>query len=144
MGLRSLIAAALMPLIAVGADALELTGTASRIIDGDTLAICNDVACHKVRLCGIDAPESGKSGAAAATLKLTNLAYNKPVRCVQVGNGTPCDGRSKRISRDRIVAQCFVGAIDIAAAMVRDGRACDAVRYSGGAYSKNGGAVCAP
>jgi hypothetical protein len=62
----------------------------------------------------------------------------KAVRCVQVGDGTPCDGRSKATNRDRIVAQCFVDGADVAASLVGQGVACDWVKFSGGAYSQNG------
>ena len=39
------------------AGAETLTGTVDKIVDGDTFWICEDNACHKIRLCGIDAPE---------------------------------------------------------------------------------------
>jgi endonuclease YncB( thermonuclease family) len=30
--------------------------------DGDTLWICDDIACHKIRLCGTDVPEMRYEG----------------------------------------------------------------------------------
>jgi endonuclease YncB( thermonuclease family) len=57
------------------------------------------------------------------------------VRCIQVGGGTPCDGRSPRTSYDRVVAQCFVGGADVSVQMVERGSACDWTRFSGGTYS---------
>jgi endonuclease YncB( thermonuclease family) len=65
------------------------------------------------------------------------------VRCVQVGNGTVCDGRSKPTNRDRVVAQCFVDDIDVAAVLVERGLACDWKTFSGAYYSRDGkGRAC--
>jgi micrococcal nuclease len=63
------------------------------------------------------------------------LDEGRRVRCVQVGGGTPCDGRSRPTSGNRTVAQCFVGDLDIAAEMIRGGHACDWPKFSGGYYS---------
>jgi hypothetical protein len=41
------------------------------------------------------------------------------------------------------VAQCFIGHDDVAELLVREGVACDWVRFSGGYYSRGGhGPVC--
>jgi hypothetical protein len=37
-----------------------------------------------------------------AKAALTSLIGGKDVRCVQVGSGTPCDGRSRPTNRNRI------------------------------------------
>jgi endonuclease YncB( thermonuclease family) len=58
------------------------------------------------------------------------------VHCLQVGLGTPCDGRSKPVNKKRAVAQCFIGDKDIAAEMIRLKQACDWPFYSGGARSR--------
>lgn len=42
--------------------AAELTGTIDKIVDGDTLWLCEEKACHKIRLCGIDTPERSEPG----------------------------------------------------------------------------------
>jgi hypothetical protein len=70
--------------------------------------------------------------------RAATVLSGKPVRCVQVGGGTPCDGRSKPTNRDRIVAQCFAEESDIAATMVEGGFACDWIKFSGGHYSQGG------
>ena len=121
--------------------AAETKGTASKVVDGDTLWICSHSACTKVRLCGINAPELGDLGGEEARAALQSLVGSKVVTCIQVGGGTPCDGRSRPTSYDRIVAQCFVDGRDLAAAMVDGGRACDWVQFSGGFYSQNGRGV---
>jgi endonuclease YncB( thermonuclease family) len=68
----------------------------------------------RVRICGIDAPERGQPGYSQAAGVLSNMIEGKLVYCLQVGEGTPCDGKSKPNSRDRIVAQCFIDKLDIA------------------------------
>ena len=54
--------------------------------------------------------------------------------CLQVGEGTVCDGKSKPTSRDRIVAQCFLDKLDVAEEMAKSGTACDWPKFSGGHY----------
>lgn len=102
------------------------------MIDGDTIT----VGRHKIRLCGIDAPERGEPGYQEATAFLEALVQDKTIACTPVGEGTPCDGRSERKSRDRLVATCFVDGKDIAAEMVRAGHAKDWPKFSGGYYSR--------
>lgn len=121
------------------ADAGHISGTAGKIVDGDTLWVCDASACHKIRLCGIDAPDLRDPGGQNARGALEALIEHENVTCTPVGEGTPCDGRSARTSYDRIVAQCFVGATDLADALVQAGHACDWVRYSNGYYSDQPG-----
>ena len=105
---------------------------ADSIVDGDTLY----VGRLKYRLCGIDAPERDQSGYREATYYLKSLTRGKSIRCTPVGQGTPCDGRSKPRSYDRIVAQCFVDGKDLAAEMVKAGHAVDWPKFSGGHYAR--------
>lgn len=128
--------------IAPGADAAEFSGSVDKVVDGDTFWLCDARACHKIRVCGIDAPEKGKPGYQASTNALRGLVNGKAVRCVQVGNGTPCDERSKPTNHDRIVAQCFADGADIAVPLVQRGFACEWVKFSGGLYSGQGGSRC--
>ena len=89
---------ALAVLIAFGvsiANATEFSGSVDKVIDGDTFYVCDDTACSKIRLCGINAPERGKPGGKESTEFLKGLVFKKFVRCVQVVKGTPCDRRSK-------------------------------------------------
>lgn len=98
----------------------------ARVIDGDTL----DIAGTRVRLEGIDAPESGQGcvGAwggswncgTAATRALAALVAGREVRCKG----------SERDSYDRLIAICHVEATEINAEMVRSGHAWAFVRYS--------------
>ncbi len=95
------------------ANAGNITGTADKIVDDDTLWICDQSACHKIRLCGIDTPELHDSGGEDARAVLEALVEGKVVACTPVGEGTVCDGRSARTSYDRIVAQCFASENDV-------------------------------
>jgi endonuclease YncB( thermonuclease family) len=80
------------------------SGLAITVQDGDTFTIHDAAAGNKiVRLCGVDSPERGHQGHQQAKDALTALIGGKTVRGVQVGSGTPCDGRSKSTSRGRIV-----------------------------------------
>jgi endonuclease YncB( thermonuclease family) len=130
-------------ILAVPAYATEFTGRAERIVDGDTFWLCNQTTCNKIRLCGVDAPERGDRGYGESTSALEALVRSEEVSCIQVGGGTPCDGRSRSTNRDRIVAQCFVNGKDIAAYLVETNFACDWVKFSGGHYGKANGRTCA-
>ena len=93
----------------------ELTGTVSRIVDGDTLWLktAPDAEPMVIRLEGIDAPESCQAGGADATQALTKLALNRNVTV-------------RIVARDdfaRIVGKVFDGTVDVGDRMVRDGHA---------------------
>lgn len=117
--------------------AAEYSGVAdwTRANDGDTFWLCATGVCTKIRLCGIDAPEADDSGGRDAGAALKSIVADHPVRCVQVGDGTLCDGRSKPTNGDRVVAQCFAAGRDIALEMVQQGQACDWIAFSNGAYA---------
>jgi len=132
-------------LAASSAQAADLTGTVPAVADGDTFTLCAGARCERIRLCGIDAPERGDALSAEATEALRRMTNGVAVTCTPVGEGTVCDGRSRRRSGERLVAQCFVDGNDIAAELVRRGLACDWVRFSGGHYGRiAGGAQCPP
>jgi micrococcal nuclease len=114
--------------------AAEYVGRVGDIQDGDTF----DLDKVRIRICGMNAPERGDAGFDASTAALTAIIQGNLVRCVQVGSGTPCDGRSRPTNNGRIVAQCFVGDIDIARPLVERGFACDWVKFSNGYYSQGG------
>ena len=122
----------------------DLSGRVTTAIDGDDILLCDgDGQCKDIRLCGVDAPEQGCPAYDKARAALFQLVDGKMVHCVQVGAGTVCDGRSKPTNRGRIVAQCFVDSVDIAAVLVERGLACDWQKFSGGHYSQNGkGRAC--
>jgi endonuclease YncB( thermonuclease family) len=104
------------------------------VVDGDTIELHVGNRTIPVRLCGIDSPEARHAGGREASAKMASLIVGKEVQCVQVGDGTPCDGRSKPTNHKRIVAQCFVDGIDIAKEMVCSGHAVDWPKFSAGYY----------
>lgn len=128
----ALLAGALAAAPTIAAAPPGLQGPVTRVWDGDTLA----VAGVAVRLCGIDAPERGRKGAAAGRTALADLVRGEIVTCRPVGAGTPCDGRSRLRSHRRLVMQCFLpDGRDIAGEMVRRGHARDWARFSCGWYA---------
>lgn len=133
------IAAAAALALNIGTANADLTGIVRAIQDGDTFELCNQSSCKRIRICGINAPETGTPNAQSAREALQELTLGKTARCIIVGNGTICDGRSRATNRGRLIAQCFVGSTDIGGALVQGGFACDWVRFSGGAY---GGVAC--
>lgn len=136
--MRSILLGLFAGMLVCNAGAAELSGTADYVVDGDTFDLTIGKGMLRVRLCGVDSPEKAQIGFGEAKRALHQLIQGKRVRCVQTapGAGTPCDGRSQSWSRDRVVAQCFLGQIDLAAEMVRTGNACDWPKFSGGYYSQ--------
>ncbi|WP_332763963.1 thermonuclease family protein [Phenylobacterium sp.] len=90
------------------------------LIDGDTM-VC---AGERVRLWGIQAPERADPGGPAATRALAEITKGQTVICIARGR-----------SYERVVAQCFVGDMDVAGEMVRRGQAVDWPKFSRGHYA---------
>jgi micrococcal nuclease len=93
-----------------------LTGTVSRVVDGDTLWLKTEGDGEPpvvVRLEGVDAPESCQVGGAEATAALNALALGRNVT-VRV---------AARDEHGRIIGKVFDGAKDLGDRMVRDGMA---------------------
>jgi endonuclease YncB( thermonuclease family) len=128
--LRRLVCVLLPLMLCFPAAAANLVGQVS-IVDGDTL----DIHDERIRLWGIDAPEStqlcrgrnGKAyrcGAQAANM-LDTFTRAKTVRC------TPVDGDRY----GRIVARCAAGKIDLGQMLVSRGLAVEEPQYSHGHYA---------
>lgn len=113
-----------------GGDRFEVISGPARVVDGDTI----DVAGKRIRLEGIDAPESGQKCPGryvggilgpwrcgkAATAALIRLIGSNPVTCESLETD----------KYDRLIATCFAGGLDINAEMVRRGHAWAFVKYS--------------
>jgi endonuclease YncB( thermonuclease family) len=127
--------AALLCILATSASANEWESKVSRVIDGDTFQLSRPLV--KIRVCGIDTPEKGQRGYLDATRYVQALMKGKTVQCRTVGDRTPCDGRSRKESYDRFMAQCFVEGKDIAMMLVRSGYACAWPEFSGNHYSND-------
>jgi len=83
-------------------------------IDGDTLRCkAADDTWHRIRIAGINSPESRDPGGFAATTTMSSLIRGRQVRC---------EWRRERSYR-RKVARCYVGKTDLGAAMIARGRA---------------------
>ena len=101
-----------------------------RVVDGDSL----EVAGHRVRLFGIDAPETtqdcrdqrGRSYACGRDAReaLSSAIGGQPVSCTPVGE-----------SYGRDVSMCSAGGRDLSEAMVRSGHALELRQHSRGRYS---------
>jgi len=114
------------------AEAQSIVGRAS-VVDGDTL----DIRGARIRLHGIDAPESSQFCRAAngspyrcgqrAAFYLSDLVGSAPVEC-----------RQRDMDRfGRVVAECFSGGRSVNAALVRAGWALPYLQYGGRAYVRD-------
>jgi endonuclease YncB( thermonuclease family) len=127
-------AAAVALALSWSAAAADYLGKVASVSDSDTFTMESETGRVRVRICGIDAPERGQPGCGQAAGVLANMIEGKTVHCLQVGEGTLCDGKSKPTSHDRIVAQCFLDKLDVAEEMAKSGTACDWPKFSGGRY----------
>ena len=104
-----------------GADGF--TGVVTRVVDGDTFWLSSlDV---RIRVWGLDAPETDQPGGSQATATLSGMIGGQQLSC-----------RQRDIDRyGRIVGQCFLAdGRDITAAMIASGTAEEYCRYSGNHY----------
>lgn len=104
----------------------RLVSGPARLIDGDTI----DIAGHRIRLEGIDAPEKAQRCPAdegrtwdcgeAATRRLSSLIAGRDVTCQVV----------EKDRYDRLIASCHAGQTDLNRMMVVTGSAWAFVKYS--------------
>jgi endonuclease YncB( thermonuclease family) len=83
----------------------------AEVLDGDTIRISFEGKTYKVRLIGIDAPESKQSFGTEAKAKLAELVQGKTITVKW----------SKVDNNERILGQVFVGKTDINLEMLRLG-----------------------
>jgi len=106
-----------------GAVRADVIGEAT-VIDGDTL----QVAGEKVRLHGIDAPESRQSCTVAGVGYDCGQSAKRTLTGATAGKVITCTG-DKRDRYGRLIAVCHAGDTDLNALMVRDGWALAYRRY---------------
>jgi endonuclease YncB( thermonuclease family) len=108
----------------IGAARADVIGEAL-VIDGDTL----QVATERIRLHGIDAPETNQvCGAGPAAWPCGRMAADGLVAAIK-SRPVRCTG-NKRDRYGRLLAVCHAGSVDLNAAMVRDGWALAYRRYA--------------
>lgn len=95
----------------------------ANIIDGDTISINGE----KIRFAGIDTPERNQIGHEFSKKKLKQKITNNIVICIREPDLDPWG---------RTVAECFIGYESISSYMVKNGFACDYVKYSKKKYAK--------
>ena len=88
--------------------------------DGDTISVMLDGAAAKVRLNGIDCPESSQDFGTKAKQFTSGLAFGKDVRVAW----------SKKDRYGRILGTVFVGEKNVCEALVENGMAWHYVKYS--------------
>ena len=95
-------------------------GKVVRIVDGDTLVLLVDEKQHKIRLSDIDTPERKQPFGTRAKQALSELAFGKQTRVVEV-----------TVDRyKRIVGRVYVGDTDVNRELVAQGFAWVYRRYS--------------
>ena len=129
--MRTLILVPFLLIFASPVFAAEIAGRAS-VVDGDTI----EIAGHRIRFDGIDAPESRqvcraasgeayRCGRVSADALDKFLAQSRPTFCIPKGK-----------SYDRVVAVCRrADGADVNSWMVRNGHAVDWIKYSKGRYA---------
>ena len=95
-------------------------GKVVRIVDGDTLVLLVDEKQHKIRLSDIDTPERKQPFGTRAKQALSELAFGKQARVVEV-----------TVDRyGRIVGRVYVNEIDVNRELVSQGYAWVYRKYS--------------
>lgn len=97
-------------------------GRVTKVRDADTIV----VEGVPVRFNGVDAPELKTRAGKDGRRWLVNAVRGETVRCELTGEKT----------YDRWVGTCFIGDVNLSAAVISAGHALDCARYSGGRYRK--------
>ena len=111
-------------ILAIPAYADDITGK-PLIIDGDTIQIAGE----RIRLHGIDAPESEQKCTAGGKEWACGQEATSALAKFIETHWVTCKG-NKRDRYGRLIAVCFVGSHDLNAMMVREGWALAYRRYS--------------
>lgn len=128
--MKTLLAALAFSLVAIAAGCSpavseEINGKAS-VLDGDTL----EIAAQRIRLFGIDAPETGqRCNLRTDKTWPCGADASKALRSMVQGNELRCEGE-RRDDYGRLLARCYVGPLFVNEEMVRSGMAWAFVKYS--------------
>ena len=119
MTIRKLLLAACL-LIAQLSFAAELTGLVVGVSDGDTITVLVDKTPYKIRLAGIDAPESRQAFGQASKQHLSALVYKKPVTVLW----------DKKDRYGRTLGKVMVDGTDVCLEQIKAGLAWHYKRYA--------------
>ena len=100
--------------------AAELTGLVVGVSDGDTITVLVDKTPYKIRLVGIDAPESRQAFGQASKQHLSALVYKKPVTVLWDKKDRYC----------RTLGKVMVDGTDVCLEQVKAGLAWHYKRYA--------------
>ena len=112
----------LLGAFAAHGDPTTLTGTVTKVRDGDTI----EVGKIPIRLNGVSAPEMNEPLGPQSKAFMIDLVMGKHVRCELDGSKT----------HDRFVGICYLDEQDIGARVIANGLALDCPRYSDGRYAE--------
>lgn len=104
---------------------IETISGAPRVIDGDTI----DVDGQRIRIHGIDAPESAQNCARDGVTWLCGQEAGARLRALVRGAQVKCEAIDKD-RYGRIVGKCFANGADVGAEMVSEGLALAYRQYS--------------
>ena len=119
MTIRKVLLAACL-LVAQLSFAAELTGLVVGVSDGDTITVLVDKTPYKIRLAGIDAPESRQAFGQASKQHLSALVYKKPVTVLWV----------KKDRYGRTLGKVMVDGTDVCLEQIKAGLAWHYKRYA--------------
>ena len=119
MTIRKLLLAACL-LVAQLSFAAELTGLVVGVSDGDTITVLVDKTPYKIRLAGIDAPESRQAFGQASKQHLSALVYKKPVTVLW----------DKKDRYGRTLGKVMVDGTDVCLEQIKAGLAWHYKRYA--------------
>ena len=100
--------------------AAELTGLVVGVSDGDTITVLVDKTPYKIRLAGIDAPESRQAFGQASKQHLSALVYKKPVTVLW----------DKKDRYGRTLGKVMVDGTDVCLEQIKAGWAWHYKRYA--------------
>ena len=100
--------------------AAELTGLVIGVSDGDTITVLVDKTPYKIRLAGIDAPESRQAFGQASKQHLSALVYKKPVTVLW----------DKKDRYGRTLGKVMVDGTDVCLEQIKAGWAWHYKRYA--------------
>jgi len=98
----------------------EISGKVVGVTDGDTITVLVNKETIKVRLEGIDAPESGQSYGTKSKQALSEMVFGKPVTVKKTGTD----------KYKRTLGIVMVGDVDANAKMIEDGWAWHFKKYN--------------